>query len=215
MIIHLHNKLYTVKSIFYIAILCVVFMPIIGMAQLIVKDNTKFFLKGKLSTATQTNKFYSDIKGEQGVLFFVGKAQTIQTAAQASLSNVVVNNASELSVFSKLQIKGDLTISKGVLVLNHELLIHGKLELQSGAFIQNKHLITFVNEAKQYNKSTETITYNQNSIPALFSNTEHETAVYNLALEENKSSFTFNFYKSHTLSPVKPPPLFLVQYFVV
>jgi hypothetical protein len=204
------NKLYAAKTMFHIVFCCVVLMPLSGLAQFVVKDNTQFFVKGKLSTATQTNQFNSDIQGDEAVLFFVGKDQTVKTAAKASLPNVVVNNANELNISSTLHIKGDLTILKGVLKLNHELVIHGNIKLQNGSFIHNQYLVTNVNDLKHYNKASEIVSDNQNSITAILSDVESAGTLKSSIVEKCKISGKLNFYKSFTLLPVKPPPIAVV-----
>lgn len=206
MITSLHNQLYAIKTTLYI-VASVLFMPLSGMAQLIVKDNTTFFLKGNLSTKTASNQFYSEVQGQWGAVYFVGKSQTVETAIHSSLPTLVVKNGNELSILSKLLIKGDLQVTEGMLVLHHEVIIHGKIKLQNRASIKNRYLITVINDSQQYNKSTEAITYNNNAIPAILSDTAHEPVVYNVTTQENKSNYSFNFYQPHTIVPVKPPPV--------
>ena len=201
------NKLCLTKTLFLVVFLFTSLLPFSAMAQLVVKENTVFLVKSEISTKEKTNQFKSDIEGEKGTLCLAGKSQTLETAIDVSLPNVVLNNASELAVLSKLNIKGDLTIKKGILKLNHELTIKGKIIKYNGAIIQNEFMIIFVNDNQQFHELEGAITSNQKTNEVVGS----ENKIINDFFKQNKQfQFTYavtNLYKSYSPIPLSPPPV--------
>lgn len=183
-----------------------VLMPFMASAQLTVNDNTFFTVEQELSSAEQTNTFKSDFLGDSGTLYLVGTTQTLQTFNQSSLSNLVIFNASELSVLSALNIKGNLTIKKGALKLNHQLLLHGRLLLLDNALVHNEYLITFVEDVTHFQKADLFLSINQNVIGLIFCDTS-ENKFFKPILNKGLISAQTNFYKSCNQIPLHPPPL--------
>ncbi len=203
----LPNKPYTTKAIVFIVSLFVYLLPFLGRAQFVVKENTVFHLQGKLTSLEQKNEFQSDIQGSEGALYLMGQQQTLETASDVSLPNLVVNNASELTVLSKLQLKGKLTLKKGVLKLNHPIHIEGQIIKLHGASIENEFLVTFVKEQQQLQAANEMFsskTATNAAIIVHYNFLNGREVLYNTSPCSNMET---NCYKHFAPAPEPPPPL--------
>lgn len=114
-----------------------------SVAQLFVKEKTIFSIRTPVSSLGQSNVFHANVTGNS-TLHLIGKKQTWAIAKNAYLTNVSIDNASKLRMIIKINIKGNLDIRSGVLVLEHPLIIGGKLLAFNKATVQNACFITFI-----------------------------------------------------------------------
>jgi hypothetical protein len=191
-----------------LGILVVVFMlfPVCTFAQFVVKENTSFSVNTTLTSLEEVNSFQSNVVGEEGVLYFKGEKQTLETADKVSLPNVVVDNASQMSILTPLKINGNLTLNGGVLKLSHQIVILGDLIKLNNATIENEFLLELKNH--KYQKEEPYLSLNQNVIGAFLFNYIIDIPRFEQLLKKGISVVSNNFYEDYKKDSVYPPPDF-------
>tara|TARA_B110000238_G_C16038130_1_gene400577 strand:- start:10 stop:576 length:567 start_codon:yes stop_codon:yes gene_type:complete len=183
---------------------CCVLLSTDGVAQLVVKENTIFTINSPVSSLEQSNAFYANVAGN-GVLHFKAKQQTLAVAKNAYLTNVSIDNASKLRIITKINIKGNLDILSGLLVLEYPLIIGGKLIALNTATVQNAYFITFI---QQYIEPANGIfSYSlQTAFVANFSKSQKGLKNCSFIKKHSVSQYVAAFYQRYSAAPTTPPP---------
>ncbi len=115
-------------------------LPVVGTAQLHIKENTQIAVKGVLTSQEPINNLQATLQGE-GTLVLDGDGQELTTAPGVWLHNLRITRATGLSITSPLQLHGDLRVDTGILKLIYTVQLAGDLQLGADATVQDYHLI--------------------------------------------------------------------------
>ncbi|MEN8913448.1 MAG: hypothetical protein ABF257_06315 [Polaribacter sp.] len=177
-------------------------MPSLVFGQFTVSESTKFSVNTVLSSLEPTNTFKSSTLGD-GVFVLNGNSQLLASTPHASFPSLNIADANELLLVSPLSIRDDLTIVSGILDLQFNLKVSGRLFLDKTVQVKNADLLHTIEylPLRKFIHHTEVLLTNYISSFASDSSVAIACEIIKKNIYKKK-----NLFSQYSTMPKSPPP---------
>ena len=203
MLTHTKTSFKQTQTLANLVVTACLLIPALLWSQLKVAPKTLLTVKSTLSSKEQNNTFESSVNG-QGTFALTGDDQTLSVAPNKTLHTLHIFNATQTSIQTPLQLKGNLIVEKGTLTLTQPIQLAGQLILKNNAAIKG---IWFLNPTNyKPNALTNNSTFKTLQQGAALMHNAHNVVVLNNLLKSNPQSASSAAIEPRAQTPSKPPP---------